>query len=575
MERAIRFTWFVIAGVGFLAWREGVLFTFDVLALGLSFIGIAVMAGRIDWHRVLLHHRGEAVLWATALVLLAGVAALSTREEMYELTFPLYFAVVAFSGAIGRTFMHWTVTLGAIALLVISPMAWGRQPSLGDLVPVLSLLIVAVSTRSIAREFVRKAFANQLKSNELTLREQDIRKIYEVTQSVTVRASLSAAVPELLDRVGRHVDAEVAAVLLHDAASHTLDLVSPIWTSGNPLEIGEYRVHLRTKGPLEQVFLNRAPTVLDLDASQESGLLSELGVTSAMAAPLIAKDQAIGVIVVADPRGQKTFDQESLDTLVAVARPAAQVIAQLGSLEDVSESGRRMEELATLKSDFVSVVSHELRTPLTSIIGSLDTVSRPELAPQSESANELLRSARRQAGRLRRLIEDLLMVSQVENRSLPHHPERVEIAQLLEETRKEISANDRVTIGSVEPEDLRLRTDPDHLRRVLINLSENALKHGGDSPVELTASGGNGTVEISVVDHGPGIPDEAKAEIFEAFRQLDPSQTRAHGGAGLGLAIVAALAESLGGHIDLTDTPGGGSTFTIHLSDPESRSTRL
>ena len=82
-----------------------------------------------------------------------------------------------------------------------------------------------------------------------------------------------------------------------------------------------------------------------------------------------------------------------------------------------------MAELAQMKTDFVSVVSHELRTPLTSIIGSLKTLQRPELAPSVPSARELVTTAERQAHRLRALIEDLLVVSRLDNRALPMRPE--------------------------------------------------------------------------------------------------------------------------------------------------------
>jgi signal transduction histidine kinase len=136
-----------------------------------------------------------------------------------------------------------------------------------------------------------------------------------------------------------------------------------------------------------------------------------------------------------------------------------------------------MEELAQLKSDFVSVVSHELRTPLTSIIGSLDTIARPELAPPNNSAMSLLDSARNQAGRLRQLIENLLMTSRIDNQALPQHPTEIDLEPFIRSVLNEIPAAARlVSVQISDP--VTIRVDPDHLGRVLINLVQNALKNG-------------------------------------------------------------------------------------------------
>ena len=106
-----------------------------------------------------------------------------------------------------------------------------------------------------------------------------------------------------------------------------------------------------------------------------------------------------GVIVVGDPY-DGDFSEDQLEQLGSLAAPAGLVLSQIGRYEAQADMTKRLEEVAQMKSDFVSTVSHELRSPLTSIIGSLDTVNRPELAPAEPTSQELLLSARRQAGRL-------------------------------------------------------------------------------------------------------------------------------------------------------------------------------
>jgi signal transduction histidine kinase len=207
-------------------------------------------------------------------------------------------------------------------------------------------------------------------------------------------------------------------------------------------------------------------------------------------------------------------------------------------------------------------VSHELRSPLTSIIGSLDTVNRPELAPAEPTSQQLLISARRQAGRLQRLIEDLLVVSRIDRGAIPLHPEAVQIKTLFDEINRVVSIEPKLT---VEPPDLAAYADRDHFSRIMINLVENAAKYAPGSSVELFAWQKAHRALIAVVDHGPGIPEESRERIFDRFTQLDQSDTRSKGGTGLGLAIVKSLAEAMKGTVRVEATEGGGATFVLEL----------
>jgi signal transduction histidine kinase len=118
---------------------------------------------------------------------------------------------------------------------------------------------------------------------------------------------------------------------------------------------------------------------------------------------------------------------------------------------------------------------------------------------------------------------------------------------------------------TVEPPDLAVHADRDHFSRILINLVENAAKYAPDSPVELYGWQKNQRAMIAVVDHGPGIPDSERQNIFERFTQLDQSDTRSKGGTGLGLSIVKSLAEAMHGSVRIETTEGGGATFVLDL----------
>lgn len=146
---------------------------------------------------------------------------------------------------------------------------------------------------------------------------------------------------------------------------------------------------------------------------------------------------------------------------------------------------------------------------------------------------------------------------------MPTHPQRIILTQLLAASIAEIPNADTVTMTC--PDDVVLRSDPDHIRRIVINLVENALKHAGGTQVDVRGSQTPSTVTIAVTDHGPGIPEELHDQIFERFTQVGPSNTRTEEGAGLGLAIVRGLIQGIGATIQLSETPGGGATFTVEI----------
>jgi signal transduction histidine kinase len=177
-------------------------------------------------------------------------------------------------------------------------------------------------------------------------------------------------------------------------------------------------------------------------------------------------------------------------------------------------------------------------------------------------SQQLLVSARRQAGRLQRLIEDLLVVSRIDRGAIPVHPEVVEVKEIFDEVNRVVTIEPTAT---VEPANLAVYADRDHFQRVLINLVENAAKYAPDSPVELYAWQIGTRAIMAVVDHGPGIPESARESIFERFTQLDQSDTRSRGGTGLGLSIVKSLTEVMQGSVRVENTEGGGATFLVDL----------
>jgi signal transduction histidine kinase len=234
--------------------------------------------------------------------------------------------------------------------------------------------------------------------------------------------------------------------------------------------------------------------------------------------------------------------------------------------ERVEDALRHQVDLNRQKDEFLAAVSHELRTPLASMLGSVDTLRRLEGRMDEDARSKFLAIASRQGKRLQRLIEELLLTAAVEHRQESVVVEPVDVATLLDEVTEDLqsTAGGRIVVA-LEPPAPELSTDGSKLRQVLTNLVENATKYAPDGPIELTCRPEGALVVIAVADHGPGIASPDRRRVFERFVQLDGSSTRAQGGTGLGLYLCRRLAGLLEGRLELSETPGGGATFSLTL----------
>ena len=153
-------------------------------------------------------------------------------------------------------------------------------------------------------------------------------------------------------------------------------------------------------------------------------------------------------------------------------------------------------------------------------------------------------------------------MSRIDRGAIPVHLESVALKEMLDEVNRVVSIQPAITL---DPEDLMVEADLDHLSRVLINLVENAAKYAPESLVEIYGWQRGAQAVIAVVDHRPGIPDHDKERIFDRFTQLDQFGTRAKGGTGLGLSIVQSLSDVMHGSVRIEDTEDGGATFVVEV----------
>ncbi|GGL77753.1 sensor histidine kinase [Wenxinia marina] len=242
------------------------------------------------------------------------------------------------------------------------------------------------------------------------------------------------------------------------------------------------------------------------------------------------------------------------------------------TFEDITD----FESAGRMRRDFVANVSHELRTPLTAVLGFVETLKGPARSDPAASGR-FLELLEREAGRMARLVADLLSLSRVEEneRLRPRTP--VGMAALIQgvaETLASVASADEVTLSLDLPEgEVLVPGDEGQLRQVVTNLVENAIKYGGRGrtvtvtlglPGPESALRGDG-VRVTVSDEGEGIAAHHIPRLTERFYRVDGHRGREVGGTGLGLAIVKHIVNRHRGRLRIESKPGQGSRFTVIL----------
>ncbi|NMO13806.1 AAA family ATPase [Pyxidicoccus fallax] len=346
-----------------------------------------------------------------------------------------------------------------------------------------------------------------------------------------------------------HVDPEKEARLGGLMRKHPLEWSAPpvvleALTSGQPV----LRAHL------------------DADRLAEAGNgpeyveeMQALGTRTAMHVPLIARGKTLGVLTLASGAPGRRYGEADLDLAQELARRAAICI-------DNARLYRAAQEAIRLRDDFLSVASHELNTPLTSLRLMVHSLLRHRPAGLPEPAVRALHTIDAQSLKLATLIEELLDVSRLHADRLDLRLEEVDLRAVI----------DRVTDRLREPLekagcalDVRVespilgRWDATRLGQVLHHLLSNALKFGAGKPIHIAAGVESGTAWLRVSDEGIGIAPDKLPHIFERFGRA--VSVRSYGGLGLGLHLVRAIVDALGGTIRAESTLGVGTTFTMEL----------
>lgn len=244
----------------------------------------------------------------------------------------------------------------------------------------------------------------------------------------------------------------------------------------------------------------------------------------------------------------------------------ANPVGALVVFNDVTE----VRTLETVRREFVANVSHEFRTPLSIINGYVETLLDGAIDDRA-MAMRSLNVMQKHGERLNLLIDDLLTISRMENRSVELNRSDANVAEIVARVVEQQESRIRkwgVTMEVHFDADARFAdVDPPRIEQVFLNLLTNALQYGAqeNATIHVTGRRRGSEIEVSFTDDGPGIPFEDQPHIFERFYRVHKDRSRDGGGTGLGLSIVKNVVMAHGGHVSLRSTPGAGSTFRVML----------
>lgn len=249
-----------------------------------------------------------------------------------------------------------------------------------------------------------------------------------------------------------------------------------------------------------------------------------------------------------------------------------EITGYLGLARDISE----IKRIDRMKSEFISTVSHELRTPLTAISGALGIIVNGAAGAIPDTATKMLNIAHKNSLRLIHLVNDLLDMEKLTAGKMHFELKSQTIVPIVVQSLEANSAyaaqyNVKFKLNNQVRDDVRVSVDAQRLQQVLANFLSNAAKFSPpEEVIELRIENVYNTVRVSVIDKGPGIPEEFRNRIFQKFSQADSSDTRQKGGTGLGLAICKEIIERMGGKIGFVSDGIKGSQFYFDIPTEES-----
>ncbi len=407
----------------------------------------------------------------------------------------------------------------------------------------------------------------------LEKKNQTIQEIlYNISTAALNQMDIKDIYPTIVNELSKIWDTSNFFIALYDKKSDSLSM--PFYSDENDQfeSVPARKTITRWAIGLKRSVLLK---VNDLKNLENDGSIALVGAPCKvwMGVPLKADKEIIGVMAFQDYHDEDKFSQDDVNVLEFIANQIAIAIQRRIMIDNVIQAGRKAEEAAQSKQQFMSTMSHEIRTPLNEVIGISNLLLQGN---PREDQMDFIKTLRFSGNHLLTLVNDVLDYNKIESGKIEFEKAQFNLSVFLKDIQRTYSF--RSKSKNLEFDIIKENELPDEvigdsirLNQILSNLLSNALKFTQKGSInivlkELERDKKNSSIEFIVRDTGIGIPKDKHEMIFDSFTQATPDTTRHYGGTGLGLSICKKLVELQGGHINVVSEPGVGSTFGFVLS---------
>ncbi|MBV8070310.1 MAG: GAF domain-containing protein [Acidobacteriaceae bacterium] len=424
----------------------------------------------------------------------------------------------------------------------------------------------------IAIENTRLFDEVQARTRELARSVQELQGLAEVGRAVSSTLDLELVLKTIVDRAVDLAGCDAGSIFYYRAETDTMELGE---TTGLDEEVvAQFRkldITLQGTGQGEAIE-KRQPLQLPELAKRPSNPLRdaaiEAGFRAVLIVPLIGAEGPLGTLVLIR-RVEGEFPSAIVRLMQTFADQSVIALQNARLFEEIARQRHELELASQHKSQFLANTSHELRTPLNAILGYTELIRDEIYGKVPDNIREVLERVHSNGRHLLGLINDVLDLSKIEagrlTLSLGQYSMK-EVVQTVVSATEAMASEKNLTLRAITPDDLPTgEADERRITQVLLNLVGNAIKFTESGEITIAATADDGAFQVTVADTGPGIAPEDQPVVFDEFRQLDSSSTRAKGGTGLGLAISKRIVELHGGRIWVESEAGQGSCFRFTL----------
>ncbi len=404
---------------------------------------------------------------------------------------------------------------------------------------------------------------------ELRRMAEQMARLVEVSVTLNSTLNLDDLLQFIIKTAEDVLDCQSVSILLYD--EKRAQLVFAAASGSDPKRLAEIPVPLDNSIAGEVFLENKAIIVSDARAQKPHFSLAAqhvaFDVKNMLVVPMRIKNRPTGVLEALN-KHNGVFDEVDQDLLSIIASQAAVAIHNARLVQALREAYNEISAANYLKTNFLALASHELRTPLGIIIGYASFLQEESPGELSEHAKQVLNAAMQ----MRTLVDAMTNLNMLRSKEMAMHRVMVPIQQILRQAYGEVQrlaeAKGHQVIMNLPNSPLPVKCDPEKLHTVFVNLLDNAVRFtsdGGKITVSAVLNPG-GDLLITIQDTGIGIEPSELSKIFNEFYQVEPHNTRKHGGLGIGLPIAKGLIEAHGGKIWAeSEGRGKGTTFKVLL----------